>query len=278
MQMLESLSYTFIQNALIAGILVSIITGIIGSLVVVNKMVFLSGGIAHSAYGGIGLSIYFGLPMLLSTSVFSVIITILIAILTYQKRENLDTIICLTWAIGMSFGILLVDLTPGYSSDLMSYLFGSILAVNSDDIYFMSVLLGSIVLILLFFYRDILAVSYDSEYANLRGIKTRFFYTLILILSALSIVIAIKIVGLILVIALLTIPIYISQRFCNTLFTMMINSGFFSMIFTILGLIISYKFDLSSGPSIILVSSIFMFSIIIFEFLNKILIKRVKTI
>jgi zinc transport system permease protein len=278
MQMLESLSYTFIQNALIAGILVSIITGIIGSLVVVNKMVFLSGGIAHSAYGGIGLSIYFGLPMLLSTSVFSVIITILIAILTYQKRENLDTIIGLTWAIGMSFGILLVDLTPGYSSDLMSYLFGSILAVNSDDIYFMSVLLGSIVLILLFFYRDILAVSYDSEYANLRGIKTRFFYTLILILSALSIVIAIKIVGLILVIALLTIPIYISQRFCNTLFTMMINSGFFSMIFTILGLIISYKFDLSSGPSIILVSSIFMFSIIIFEFLNKILIKRVKTI
>lgn len=276
--MLESLSYTFIQNALIAGVLVSIITGIIGSLVVVNKMVFLSGGIAHSAYGGIGLSIYFGLPMLLSTSVFSVIITILIAILTYQKRENLDTIIGLTWAIGMSFGILLVDLTPGYNSDLMSYLFGSILAVNSDDILFMSVLLGFIILVLLFFYRDILAVSYDSEYANLRGIKTRFFYTLILILSALSIVIAIKIVGLILVIALLTIPIYISQRFCNTLFTMMISSGFFSMIFTILGLIISYKFDLSSGPSIILVSSIFMFSIIIFEFLNKILIKRVKTI
>lgn len=276
--MLESLSYTFIQNALIAGILVSIITGIIGSLVVVNKMVFLSGGIAHSAYGGIGLSIYFGLPMLLSTSVFSVIITILIAILTYQKRENLDTIIGLTWAIGMSFGILLVDLTPGYNSDLMSYLFGSILAVNSDDILFMSILLGFIILVLLFFYRDILAVSYDSEYANLRGIKTRFFYTLILILSALSIVIAIKIVGLILVIALLTIPIYISQRFCNTLFTMMISSGFFSMIFTILGLIISYKFDLSSGPSIILVSSIFMFSIIIFEFLNKILIKRVKTI
>ncbi|PLY07370.1 MAG: hypothetical protein C0625_07105 [Arcobacter sp.] len=267
--MLESLSYTFIQNALIAGILVSIITGIIGSLIVANKMVFLSGGIAHSAYGGIGLSIYFGLPMLLSTSIFSVFITVLIAILTYQKRENLDTIIGLTWAIGMSFGILLVDLTPGYNSDLMSYLFGSILAVNSDDILFMSVLLGFIVLTLLFFYRDILAVSYDNEYANLRGIKTRFFYTLILILSALSIVIAIKIVGLILVIALLTIPIYIAQRFCNTLFRMMIVSGFFSMIFTIFGLIVSYTYDLSSGPSIILVSSICMFCVIIFQFLRK---------
>ena len=267
--MLESLSYTFIQNALIAGISVSIIIGIIGSLIVVNKMVFLSGGIAHSAYGGLGLSIYFGLPMLLSTSVFSVIVTILIATLTYQKRENLDTIIGLTWAIGMSFGILLVDLTPGYNSDLMSYLFGSILAVDSDDIIFMSILLGFIILTLLFFYRDILAVSYDSEYANLRGIKTRFFYTLILILSALTIVISIKIVGLILVIALLTIPIYIAQRFCNTLFTMMLASGLFSILFTILGLIVSYNYDLSSGPSIILVSSISMFCVIIFQFLRR---------
>lgn len=272
--MLESLSYTFIQNALIAGILVSIITGIIGSLIVVNKMVFLSGGIAHSAYGGIGLSIYFGFPMLLSTSIFSVIITVLIAILTYQKRENLDTIIGLTWAIGMSFGILLADLTPGYSANLMSYLFGSILAVNSDDILFMSILLLFIVLSLVFFYRDILAVSYDSEYANLRGVKTRLFYTLILILSALSIVIAIKIVGLILVIALLTIPIYIAQKFCNTLFKMMIVSGLFSMIFTIFGLIVSYNYDLSSGPSIILVSSVCMFCINIFQFFKK----RVKPI
>jgi len=267
--MLEALSYVFVQNALIAGILVSIITGIIGSLIVVNKMVFLSGGIAHSAYGGLGLSIYFGLPMLLSTSFFSVFVTIIIAMLTYQKRENLDTIIGVTWAIGMSFGILLVDLTPGYNSDLMSYLFGSILAVTSDDILFMTILLIFILLTLLFFYRDILAVSYDSEYANLRGIKTRFFYTLILILSALSIVIAIKIVGLILVIALLTIPIYIAQKFCNTLFITMILSGFFSILFTIFGLVVSYKYDLSSGPSIILVSSLSMFAIIFIQFVKR---------
>lgn len=274
--MLEALSYSFIQNAIIAGILISIITGIIGSLIVVNKMVFLSGGIAHSAYGGIGLSIYFGLPMLLSTSLFSIFITIIIALLTYKKRENLDTIIGLTWAIGMSFGILLVDLTPGYNSDLMSYLFGSILAVNNTDIIFMLSLLAFIIVILVFFYRDILAVSYDSEYARLRGIYTRFFYTLILLLSALCIVISIKIVGLILVIALLTIPIYISKRFCNTLFSMIITSGFFSMIFTILGLVLSYNFDLSSGPSIILVSSIFMFILIFFDFINNKVIKKEK--
>lgn len=274
--MLEALSYTFIQNALLAGILVSIITGIIGSLIVVNKMVFLSGGIAHSSYGGIGISIYFSLPMLLCTSLFSVMITILIALLTYDKRENLDTIIGLTWAIGMSIGILLVDLTPGYNADLMSYLFGSILAVNSEDILFMSILLAFILVILLFFYRDILAVSYDNEYAKLRGIHTRFFYILILILSALCIIIAIKIVGLILVIALLTIPIYISMIFCNTLFSIMLSSSILSMFFTTLGLVLSYSYDLSSGPSIILVSSVFMFIITILKFFSKLKQKSIK--
>ena len=265
--MLESLSYIFVQNAIIAGVLVSIITGIIGSLIVVNKMVFLSGGIAHSAYGGIGLAIYLALPMLLTTSLFCILITILIAIFTYKKRENLDIIIGLTWAIGMSFGIILIDLTPGYQTDLMSYLFGSLLAVSHDDINYMLILLSIILTVVFTFYRDILAVSYDSEYAGLRGIKTKFFYTLILVLSSLTIVISIKIVGLILVIALLTIPIYIARLFCNTLFSMMIVSSILSMLFTVFGLILSYSFDISSGPSIIIVGSSALLIILIYKFL-----------
>ncbi|WP_419763648.1 MAG: metal ABC transporter permease [Arcobacter sp.] len=264
--MLESLSYTFIQNALIAGILVSIITGIIGSLIVVNKMVFLSGGIAHSAYGGIGIAVFFGLPMLLSTSLFCIFITIIIALVSYKRRENLDIIIALTWAVGMSFGIMLVDLTPGYQSDLMSYLFGSLLAVTYEDIYFMAILLIIILIIVFTFYRDILAVSYDSEYAKLRGIKTKIFYTLILILSSLTIVISIKIVGLILVIALLTIPIYIANFFANKLSTMMTLSSILSMLFTILGLYISYTFDLSSGPSIIMISSLVLLLVLFYKY------------
>ena len=267
--MLESLSYTFIQNALVAGFLVSIISGIIGSLIVVNRMVFLAGGIAHSAYGGIGISIYFGLPMLLSTSVFSIIITILIAALTYKNREKLDSIIGLTWAMGMSFGILLVDLTPGYNADLISYLFGSILAVSTSDIIYMFIVLIVILSILFCFYRDILAVSYDTSYAYLRGIKTKVFYTLILLMASISIVIAIKIVGLILVIALLSIPTYISSKFANSLMQMMILSSCFSCIFTFIGLVLSYNYDLSSGPSIIFVSSIFMLVILIVERIYK---------
>jgi len=266
---LEALSYTFVQNALLAGLIVSVITGIIGSLVVVNRMVFLSGGIAHSAYGGIGLAIYLGLPMLLTTSVFCVAVTILIAIASYKKRENLDIIIGLTWAVGMSFGIILADLTPGYQTDLMSYLFGSLLAVSNDDIYFMSILLVAVISIVGTFYRDILAVSYDSEYAGLRGVKTKFFYTLILILSSLTIVISIKVVGLVLVIALLTIPIYIASFFAKNLFYMMMISAGLSMLFTIIGLILSYTFDLSSGPAIIMTSSLVALIIFILKNLRK---------
>lgn len=267
--MLEILSYTFIQNALIAGVIVGIITAIIGSLVVVNKMVFLSGGIAHSAYGGIGLAIYFGLPMLLTTSVFCIIIAIFIAITSYKNREDLDILIGLTWAVGMSFGIILVDLTPGYQADLMSYLFGSLLAVTSIDIYYMLGLLFLTIVTLSVFYRDILAVSYDSEYAQLRGVNTKFFYTLILVLSSVTIVISIKVVGLILVIALLTIPIYIAGFFAKNLFTMMWMSATFSIVFTFIGLFISYSFDLSSGPSIILVSSLCAFLIYVLKRLRK---------
>ena len=267
--MLEIFTYTFIQNALIAGLIVSIITAIIGSLVVVNKMVFLSGGIAHSAYGGIGLAIFFGLPMLLSTSLFCVLIAMLIARASYDNRENLDMLIGLTWAVGMSLGIILVDLTPGYQADLMSYLFGSLLAVTSTDIYYMALLLLVVLGTLVVFYRDILAVSYDSEYARLRGVNTKFFYTLILVLSSLTIVISIKVVGLILVIALLTIPIYIAGYFAKNLLSMMLMSAGLSIVFTLIGLTLSYSFDLSSGPSIIIVSSLCAFCVYILKGLRK---------
>lgn len=267
--MLDILSYTFMQNALISIILVSIITGIIGSLVVVNRMVFLSGGIAHSAYGGIGLAIYFGLPMLLSTSIFCILVTIVIALASYKHREHLDILIGITWAAGMSFGIILVDLTPGYQSDLMSYLFGSLLAVTGDDLIYMGILLAAIIAIVSVFYRDILAVSYDSEYATLRGVKTKFFYTLILVLSSLTIVVAIKVVGLILVIALLTIPIYIAGFFSKSLSAMMVNSTLLSIFFSLIGLTLSYNFDLSSGPSIIMASSTFAFFAFIIKNLKK---------
>jgi zinc transport system permease protein len=263
--MLEALNYTFIQNAIIAGLLVSIAAGIIGSLIVVNRMVFLAGGIAHTSYGGIGIAIYFGLPIFLGASVFSIGAALLMSYLTLYQRERIDTFIGLIWACGMAIGIILVDLTPGYNVDLMSYLFGSILAVGRDDLIFMGILLFFIIAIIVFFYRDILAVSYDSEYASLRGINVKVFYTLILVLSALTVVIAIKVVGLILVIALLTIPIYIAEKLSNSLYAMMIISALLSSFFTLVGLYLSYTYNLTSGATIIIVSAMSLFMFIIYK-------------
>ncbi|MDD2905113.1 MAG: metal ABC transporter permease [Sulfurimonas sp.] len=263
--MLEALSYQFVQNALIAGILVSFIAGIIGSLVVVNRMVFLVGGIAHAAYGGIGLALFTGIPIFAGTSLFAILAALFMAFITIHQRDKIDIFIGLTWAVGMAIGIIFVDLTPGYNVDLMSYLFGSILAVNQEDLYFMGGLLALILLALLFWYKDILAVSYDSEYAAIRGINVPFFYTLILILSALSVVVAIKVVGLILVIALLSIPIYIAQSLASSLLGMMFRSGVIASIFTLIGLWFSYSFNLTSGASIILVAALSLMFFILWE-------------
>ncbi len=263
--MLEILSYEFIQNAIIAGILVSFASGIIGSLIVVNRMVFLTGGIAHTSYGGIGIAVYLGLPIFFGATIFAIASALLLAFLTLRERDNMDTIIGLIWAVGMAIGIIFIDLSKGYSVDLMSYLFGSILAVSSSDLIYITILLVIITLSVVIFYREILAVSYDIEYASLRGVNVKFFYSLILVLSALTVVIAIKIVGLILVIALLTIPVYIAQSLANSLGVMMIISAILSSIFTLVGLYISYNYDISSGATIILVSAL---SLMIFLFIN----------
>jgi len=253
--MIEALSFEFVQHALLAGILVSFAAGIIGSLIVVNRMVFLAGGMAHASYGGIGLAVYFGLPIFLGASLFAVAAALLIAYLTLHDRNRVDTFIGLIWAVGMAIGVILIDLTPGYNVDLMSYLFGSILAVSSGDLWFMGILLAVILLVITFWYRDILAVSYDSEYASLRGVNVPLFYSLILVLSALTVVIAIKVVGLILVIAMLTIPVYIAERLSRSLWGMMMLSGVIAMLFTLGGLWLSYSYDLTSGASIIMVSA-----------------------
>jgi len=205
-------------------------------------MVFLAGGIAHTSYGGIGMAIYFGIPIFLGASIFAMGSAFIIAFITLKHRYRMDTFIGLMWAIGMAIGVIFVDLTSGYSADLMSYLFGSILAVSKSDILYMSILLVITILIISLRYRDILAVSYDAEYAKLRGINVNFFYTLILMLSALVIVVAIKVVGLILVIALLTIPVYIAEKLSSSLYGMMILSSIFSSIFTLIGLWFSYYY------------------------------------
>jgi len=254
--MLEALQFEFMQNALLAGLLASIICGVMGTMVVVNRIVFLSGGIAHAAFGGIGLAFFFGWHYLVGTISFSIMAALVMAIITLKAKHRADTIIGVIWAIGMAIGILLLDLTPGYNVDLMSYLFGSILTVPDTDIWMM-VGVGAVILaVVIYFYNDYLALSYDEEFAQIRGVNVKALYILMTVMLALGIVMVIQVVGLILVIALLTIPPYIAEKFSKSLFQMMVLSSLLSAFFTVGGLWFSYEFNLTSGASIILVAGI----------------------
>ena len=275
--MIEALQFEFIQNALLAGLLASVICGIMGTLVVVNRIVFLSGGIAHSAFGGIGLALFFGWPFMVGTIGFSLVAAVIMAAITFKAKHRADTIIGVIWAIGMATGIILLDLTPGYNVDLMSYLFGSILTVPDSDIWMMLGVALAIVGIVFYHYNGYLALSYDEEFAQIRGVRVRSLYFLMIVMVAVGIVMVIQVVGLILVIALLTIPPYIAERYSRSLFKMMILSSILSAIFTVIGLWFSYTLDLTSGASIIAVAGIgFFISLAIERLWPKTVVKSIQ--
>lgn len=253
------LSYTFMQNAFLAGILLSLACGIIGSLLVINKMSFIAGSLAHGAYGGIGLALFFGLAPLLGATIFSIILAFLLAFLTFKDKNQADALIGAIWAFGMAIGITFVDLTPGYKSDLMTFLFGSILSVNSRDLLYMFFMDMLFLTLILLFYRQFLAISFDMEFAALRGIKVKVFYYLLLILMAFCVVMSIQVVGLILVIALLSIPPFIALTYFKSLLSVMFFSFLLSLFFVSLGIYLSFVFNLTSGSTIILLASSSLF-------------------
>ena len=252
---MDILQFEFMRNALLAGLLASVICGVIGSLVVVNRIVFLSGGIAHAAYGGIGLAFFCGWPYLVGTLGFALAAALVMALVTLKARHRADTVIGVIWAVGMATGVVLLDLTPGYNVDLMSYLFGSILAVSTTDLWQMAVLSGVVLLIVGWHYPDLLAMAYDEEFARVRGVPVTWLHFLLLALVAVTVVVIIRIVGLILVIALMTIPPYIAERFSGSLKAMMAGACGLSALFTLAGLWLAYRFDLTSGAAIILVAA-----------------------
>jgi len=263
--MLEALQFEFMRNALLAGLLASIICGVIGTFVVVNRIVFISGGIAHAAYGGIGLAFFFGFSYLMGILGFSLLVAAIMAAVSLKTRQRADTIIGVLWAVGMALGVILLDLTPGYNVDLMSYLFGSILTVPTSDLWLMLIIDGLVVLTVSYFYHDLVSLSYDEEFARVRGVPTKILYFLLMAMIALSVVMVIQVVGLILVIALLTIPPYISEKFSGSLLEMMFYSVLLNIFFTTVGLWLSYTFNLTSGASIIMVAATCFFISILLE-------------
>ncbi len=253
--MLEILQYDFMRNALAAGFLVSIACGIIGAMVVVNRLVFISGGIAHASYGGIGLAFFAGFPPALGAGLAALISALTMGLVSHTRKHRADTVIGVIWAVGMSMGIILLDLTPGYRVDLMSYLFGSILMVPSSALWTMAGLSLAITVLVLVFYKDFLAMSHDEEFARAMGVPVTALYFLLLVMVAMTVVMTIQVVGLILVIALLTIPSYIAEKYSSSLKQMMLLAVIISIIFTQAGIWLAYYLDLTTGATIVLVAA-----------------------
>lgn len=274
---MEILGYQFMQNALLAALLASLACGVVGVLVVCNRLIFLSGGAAHAAYGGLGLAFAFGWPVLASTVGFTLAASLLMASIMLQGEKRgrgsalngSDTAIGVLWAAGMAFGLILIELTPGYASELMSFLFGSILAVPDGDLAFMLVFDALLMLVLLWFRQGIQAISLDRDYARAAGIPVDFFFLLLVGLSSVTIVILIRIVGLILVLALLTIPPYLALRLCKKVITAMLAAAALSMLFCIGGLTLAYFLDISSGPAIIAVAASVYFGVHLADLARK---------
>ncbi len=253
--MLEILEYEFMRNALMAGLLVSIACGIIGTMVVVNRIVFISGGIAHASYGGIGLAFFAGFAPGLGAGLAALISALIMGLVSSARKHRADTVIGVIWAVGMSVGIILLDLTPGYRVDLMSYLFGSILLVPTYALWTMAGMIVVISSLIFIFYKDFLIMSHDEEFARAMGVPVTRLYFLLLIMVALSVVMSIQVVGLILVIALLTIPAYIAEKYSNSLKQMMFLAVIISIIFTQTGIWLAYYLDLTAGATIVLVAA-----------------------
>jgi zinc transport system permease protein len=252
--MFEIFEYDFMINALLASVLASIACGIIGTYIVIKRLVFLSGGIAHSAYGGIGLGYLLSFNPIFGAVGSSILGAIFISKMRQNKSENEDSLIGIIWAFGMALGVLFIGLSPGYAPDLMSYLFGNILTVSKAEILLMATADLIIIFVVSVFYKKFQSITFDEEYAKTTGLNVDLYYLILFILIAVTIVLLIKLVGIILVVALLTIPAAISKFFAKTLQRMMIYSISFGLLFTLVGLLLSYYLNLPSGSAIIILS------------------------
>ena len=252
--MLEALQYEFMRNALFAGLLAAIACGIVGVYVVTKRIVFISGGIAHASFGGIGLGYLVGINPVLGATFFALASALGMGLITRKTRLPEDTAIGILWAMGMALGIVFIGMAPGYAPDLFSYLFGNILTVPSADLMLMLGLDAVIVLIVIFLYKEFLALAFDEEFGTAVGVPVEKLYLLLLCMIALTVVVLIRVVGIIMVIALLTIPAALARQFTYDLRKMMLLAVLFGAILSLGGLWLSYLLDLASGATIILLS------------------------
>jgi zinc transport system permease protein len=252
---LDALSYEFLRNALLAGVIASVLCGVVGTFVVVKRLAFLSDGLSHAAFGGMGVCFFLGIDPLIGAVALSLAAAIGLGSINSETVRSYDTFIGVLWAVGMAVGIVFLYLTPGYAPNLMTYLFGNILLVSQRDIVLILAFAVFVLGILGLFFQGIVAVAFDEVFARVQGVRVRLLMTLLLTMIALSVVVLIQVVGIILVVALLTIPPVIALMLFKDLRGVLISSVVVGVGITLGGLALSFYHDLPSGPAIILLGA-----------------------
>lgn len=248
---IELFSYDFFQKAFLSAVFASISCGIIGAYIVSRRIVFISGGITHASFGGIGLAFFLGFNPLLGAILFAVLAALGIQFFTKVAEIREDSSIAIWWSLGMALGIIFVFLTPGYTPNLMSYLFGNILTVTASELWWMFLLNVVIITFFVLLFRKILYIAFDEEFARAAGLPVALFNYLTITLIALTVVLNIRVVGIILILSLLTIPQATANLFTKDFRKLLIFSSVFAFIGTISGLFISYFLNIPSGAAII---------------------------
>lgn len=255
---MDLLQYTFFQHALLGSLLASIVCGIIGTYIVTKRLVFISGGLTHASFGGIGLGLYTGISPILSAAVFAVLSAFGVEWLSKHKDMREDSAIAVFWTFGMALGVLFTFLSPGFAPDLSAYLFGNILTITLGDLALLAGLAIFLILFFLLYLRPIIYVAFDREFARSQGIPVQRFEYILMMFIALTIVACLRMVGIVLVISLLTIPQMTANLFSYQFRHIIWISIGIGCLSCLGGLIISYFLNVPSGASII------FFSIIIY--------------
>ena len=252
--MTELLQYTFFQNALLGSLFASIACGIIGTYIVTRRLVFISGGITHSSFGGIGIGLYLGVSPILSAAIFSVLSAFGVEWLSKRHDMREDSAIAVFWTLGMAIGIIFSYLTPGYVPELTTYLFGNIIRINTTDLAFMAAIAAVTVLFFASFRNSIISIAFDETFAASSGLPVKMFRYIMITIISLSVVSCIRIAGIVLTLSMMTIPINTAALFTHKYTTTVWLSIFISAVTCLGGLIGAYFYNIPSGTSIIFLS------------------------
>ena len=252
-ELLELLHYSFFQHALIGSLLASIACGIIGTYIVTRRLVFISGGITHASFGGIGIGLFYGISPILSAAIFSVLSAFGVEWLSTRKDMREDSAIAVFWTFGMAVGIIFTFLTPGFTPDLTSYLFGNILTITTNDIIQLGIVGCALIIFFSIFLRPIVAIAFDREFALSQRLPVTLFEYTLMMFIALTIVSCLRMVGIVLVISLLTIPQMTANLFTHNFKKIIWLSIIIGYIGCIGGLFLSYKLQIPSGACIIFI-------------------------